>query len=1032
MRRFFTLTPICFWALLSAVLQGQVTLNQNPSRSLGLPRMSLTGLAPATPNLVEGRELNQPQGIALDSRSSPAALYISDTGNNRVLAWRDARNFANGAFADVVIGQRDFFSTAASGPGTSQSTGLRSPTGLAVDSNGNLYVVDSGNNRILRFPMPMSQSEQIPDLVIGQTTMGSREPNAGGISERTIATSTGSTYLGFLAFDDARNLFFADPANHRVLRYPASSLGAGASFGPSADLVLGQPDFLSNTPLAATSENRLLKTGLNAPSGVALDSAGRLFVSDSMYRVLVFLPPFSNGKAAERILGIATQVQGQPPLPTTNDMGLVAPEGVLMVGSFPAVADAGNSRVVLYDPYEQWPSQATLFSPKMRSGGVIGQMDLFNGKVNRGLPEPNSSTLSIPVAAAFSGDELYVVDSGNNRVLVFPQQSPGGFSAATRVLGQDRFEGSSPNYIEGREFRFTLLTQSGTAVDGGIVVDTTSSPPHLYVADTYNHRVLGFRDVRNLKLGQKADLVIGQPDFHRSLINYPNNDPARPSASSLFRPIGLAVDRDGNLWVADTGNSRVLRFPKPFAQSQTTLQSADLVLGQSNFTTKITDATSRNMSAPYGLAFSGDSGLMVSDNSHNRVLFFLGDPNTYTNGMAAWKVFCQPDFSTTTAGSTDNRVNSPSHIGSDSDGRLYVVDTGNGRVLIFNDPKQAGTDPRPSITLRNTFPNQSTLYFPKGIFVSLLTGEIWVTDSNNGRALRYPRFNDLILSTYATSGVLDPAAPVAVTLDASGNLILLDAANRLAFYYQGMVALNAANSLVGRALAPGTWASAYPLGGLFGPDTKVFNELPNPIPMPTELADTQLFVNDTLAPLYVVSPTQINFLVPMKAPQSGTADLTVIRPSTGEILAAGPVDMTVASPALFTQAMAPSGQVAAVNEDGTLNSATNPIQRGKWVSLYLTGQGFVPNAPPDGVPPTEPVNLPFQTRVIVNTGFLQDSDILYSGLAPGSVSLWQINIRIPMTVPPSNNILVVVQYRDIPSNNPSSPSQIRTTIAVKQ
>ena len=198
------------------------------------------------------------------------------------------------------------------------------------------------------------------------------------------------------------------------------------------------------------------------------------------------------------------------------------------------------------------------------------------------------------------------------------------------------------------------------------------------------------------------------------------------------------------------------------------------------------------------------------------------------------------------------------------------------------------------------------------------------------------------------------------------------------------------------------------------------------------MADTQLFVNDTLARLYYVSPTQINFYVPMNAPQSGTADLTVIRPSTGEILATGPVDMSLASPALFTQTQTGTGQASVINEDGTVNSATNPIQRGKWVSLYLTGQGFIPNAPPDGVPPSGIVNVPYQTKVIINTGFVADSDILFSGLAPCCVGLWQINVRVPMTVPPANNILVVVQYRDIPSNNPSSPSQIRTTIAVKQ
>src|SRR6267378_8189814 len=148
----------------ATTLAAQVTLSPNAARVVGHPRLTLTT---ASPNLVEGRELNAPQGIAIDASVNPPILYVSDTGNNRVLAWLNASQFANGAPADVVIGQKDKFTTFAQGPGTKFSVGLSSPTGLAVN-NGNLYVVDSGNNRILRFPTPTSQTDQLPDLVIGQ------------------------------------------------------------------------------------------------------------------------------------------------------------------------------------------------------------------------------------------------------------------------------------------------------------------------------------------------------------------------------------------------------------------------------------------------------------------------------------------------------------------------------------------------------------------------------------------------------------------------------------------------------------------------------------------------------------------------------------------------------------------------------------------------------------------------------------------------------------------------------------------------
>ena len=81
---------------------GQITLNTSPTRIIGQTSLSVTNL---NPNLVEGREFFEPIGIAIDPNAGPPALYVSDTGNNRVLGFRSAASFANGAHADIVIGQ---------------------------------------------------------------------------------------------------------------------------------------------------------------------------------------------------------------------------------------------------------------------------------------------------------------------------------------------------------------------------------------------------------------------------------------------------------------------------------------------------------------------------------------------------------------------------------------------------------------------------------------------------------------------------------------------------------------------------------------------------------------------------------------------------------------------------------------------------------------------------------------------------------------------------------------------------------------
>jgi uncharacterized protein (TIGR03437 family) len=202
--------------------------------------------------------------------------------------------------------------------------------------------------------------------------------------------------------------------------------------------------------------------------------------------------------------------------------------------------------------------------------------------------------------------------------------------------------------------------------------------------------------------------------------------------------------------------------------------------------------------------------------------------------------------------------------------------------------------------------------------------------------------------------------------------------------------------------------------------------------LPKELADTQVLFNDQPVPIYFVSPGQINFLVPMNAPDSGRADVQVIRPSTGEILAASSVELARVSPALFIQNNADQGQVAALNQDNSVNSAGSPATRGQIIQLFAAGQGFVPNAPADGAAATGQLPTEDRPRVLIGTDFVNDADIQYSGLAPGLVGVWQINVKIPENVTGiAGPVDVVVQLRSVPSNIGFGGKRLRTTIAVR-
>ncbi len=1015
-------TPILIFFLFLTGSFAQITLNPTPTRVIGQDSVQITNL---NPNLVEGREFEGPEGIALDTSTNPPALYVSDTANNRVLAFHNAASFANGQTADLVIGQPDLKTTLPGGPGISSTnqTGLDLPSGIAVDSQGNVYVVDGGNNRILRFPKPFAQSgTPLPDIVIGQPSFATNAANNGGISASTLAFTANSAVLtAYVTFDSAGDLWVADAGNNRVLRFNVNVLGSQASSGPSADIVLGQPNFIQNGYNPPGTNPLTSLVAFTTPTGIAFDGEGRLFVDESIStrrgRILMWTPPFITGQPAAGLLGVDTS---NPAPPTISEFQLAQSPGALFaVGNSIAVADTYDNRLLVFPPVEQWTPNVTY----QAATEVVGQPDFNSGMVNQGMPTASASTLTLPGAAVYFNSELYIADTGNNRVLAEPQNGS-TFGPATMVLGQDAMNLSAPNLVEGREFDFG---NSSGGADAGLAVDLNSNPPHLYVADTYNNRILAYNDLRNIGAGVKADLVIGQPDFQQVLVNYPGNNPNITNSSGLFEPTGLVVDSSGNLYVSDTGNGRVLRFPAPFANyTPGTPEQADLVLGQSSFTaTKIPDPTDRTMAAPYGIAFTYAGGLLVSDAVLNRVLYFDALSADLTSGMSASIVFGQQDFTSSGSGSGPAQLNAPHHISVDSDDRLYVADSGNGRVTIYDHAPTSASGPPSAYTLTQG------LSAPRGIYVSGPTGDIWVGDAS-GVAVRYPAFNQLAEAGGASNATItDPGRPLAVVEDAWGNLFLGDAVNRVLIYYPGLAPINAANFLLPNVLAPGMIAAMYSEG-----NTNQFGGQPTPaaaVPLPTTLNGVQILFNGSPVPLFYADPNQINFQVPMAAPQSGTADVQVLEAATGRVLGDTTVTMNQADPGLFTLTGDGSGTAAALNQDNTVNGPNNPAVQGSTITLFGTGQGFIAGAPADGTASGAPLQAARGPIVIMGFEEVPSQNITYSGLAPSLVGVWQINVQIPDTVitTPTNPTQVIVEQDSIPSGGAGIGRNVQIYVKAK-
>ena len=1006
-RFFYTL------AALTSLARGQLTMNAVPAREFGQHAL-VTPLTSLAPNLVEGRELNNPSSVAFDTSVTPPIMYVVDSGNNRVLAWRNPDSLSvcgigaavTCGLANLVIGQADLYSTLPQGPvaGTSLNSGLAAPTSVAVDSSGNLYVADGANNRILRFPAPFNQTGTLKtDLVIGQSSVSSGSSANMGQAKPTAQTlnfccgSGQQVFRSGLAFDPAGNLWVPDPGNNRVLRFPGPNSGnnqlAANTLLPTADVVLGQSDFITAALNANASATNLVALG--GPLGVAFDSSSGLYVLDSFSRVLYFASPsggaFQTGQSATRILGLTpAPAAGQAAATYPNQYSLGIPnqppsQGIFVVANALYVCDSASNRVVHFDVPASWPA-ATAAIPSPPILGVIGQPDFSSGQINKGQVQPDATTLNAPVGGAALNNELWIADSSNNRVVAFAASS----ASASRVVGQLDFPFNVVNLIEGREVSYS---QTGAA---GIAVDSSSTPPHLYLADPVNNRVLGFKDARNVTPGTRADIVIGQPDFFRALVNYPSGDPSSPNNTGLHGPAGIAVDAQGNLLVADNGNGRVLRFPSPFNQPAGALQTANLVLGQFDFNSTIFDASQQTMKSPFGVALFADGSLAVSDSALNRVLFFQRPPSgDFSNAQNASLVIGQTDFNSATRGSSGSSggLANPGQVAADPDNRLYVCDSANNRLMIFGDPEHSSNGAASVLSLGG-------FNFPVGVAVSPTVGDFWVANTNGDQIAHFPPYDTLILNAASqlSDETLGSPGPLAVAFDSFGNLITAEAANRVSFYFSVLAFRNTAN-FNSQPVAPGSLTYV----GRPGVDFSFTPASVSTTPWPTTLGNLQVLVNGTPAHIYLVTGNAVFFQVPSSAPTSGFADFQVIDAITAQIYADSEVPMAAANPGFYTINSQGSGEAAAINlSDNTINSPSNPVVAdGKhYIQFYLTGLGIIPGAPPDGEAPPSPVAVPssvifaFLAQNCVTGQGVCGSLVSFSGLAAYH-GVWVINLLVP-------------------------------------
>jgi sugar lactone lactonase YvrE len=204
----------------------------------------------------------------------------------------------------------------------------------------------------------------------------------------------------------------------------------------------------------------------------------------------------------------------------------------------------------------------------------------------------------------------------------------------------------------------------------------------LYVVDSFNHRVLRFPASASGQVGALPEAVFGQANFTNNL---PNRGLASPTDSTLHFPRAAVVDPQGRLWISDGSNNRVLRFDN--AAFLGNGAPAGAVLGQANFTSAAAGTTGSTMNGPHGLVLGSNDALWVADRFNHRVLRYNAVSGK-ANGASADLILGQPDltsFSPNRGGAAGaGTLREPFGLSLDESDNLWVTDSQNHRVLRYS------------------------------------------------------------------------------------------------------------------------------------------------------------------------------------------------------------------------------------------------------------------------------------------------------------------------------------------------------------
>lgn len=653
--------------------------------------------------------------------------------------------------ADLIFGQPDEFHAACNGDSTIRSkpnaatlcsqrypyqislTEGPEPNNMAVDNNHNLYVVDKWNQRVLKYNDPFSEDKSggkgdtIADQVWGQPDFTSKGCNRSSIEGQSCAVVNNPTQNS-VCFDcheievtlsefngsgldvdqNGENIYVADGANHRVIRFPvASGFPKGNS---NADLVIGQKNFSSRDSRSCVNYPTIPSGDFLCRPKVARFNplTKQLFILDwpeeiILFRILIYNQPFSNGMQPSEIIYGSPRDEYKNLINKAGQANwsyfrLNRPMGLEIDPFIPNafwLADTGHSRALYFQKINgKWQPTKVIPQPNLERVDFGGNFNCSN------LPFSEHWRCEVNPGGGIGIDavgNIYLESNIWEQILRFPAPIPTsipgkvgnegiGYAADAVFLKQQE---KAPEHAG-----FNFIGPSGIhAPNSVLLVNYKSGKSQLLVDD--KNRVLVFDDYQNKKNGAPADHVLFQEDFNsqldvgalvRQMIvdskeriwfarEYKGVEVYQGPITSFSKPIttigssalplknsnqeiilgpiiGLAFDeRDDALWVVDINNHRLVRIRYPLDEGK---REVDLVLGQPNLQSYLPNRGVDNPDLP---------------------------PEEHNPSWLAWRE-CPNMF--------PDGFGNMNTISLDNYGNLYVVDTShegwqcsNNRLLIF-------------------------------------------------------------------------------------------------------------------------------------------------------------------------------------------------------------------------------------------------------------------------------------------------------------------------------------------------------------